>query len=152
LGELSGRPGLNINAVTHIRIVDVIGAISGSGSRDAAGRRINDPFPTPFPSSGFDLDAVGVLHMAPTAIIGQNGLSAIAVYPNPAGAAITISIPEEAGKGSLTLFDMAGRQLLTRSLSPGAMLIPLDGFSPGSYYLTIRTESGVSCSKGFLHR
>jgi hypothetical protein len=32
------------------------------GSYDSTGRGINDPFPTPFESGGFDLEAVGVIH------------------------------------------------------------------------------------------
>ena len=63
LNELSGIQGLNINAVTHVRIMDVVGSIdSNFASYDKHGNRINDPWPTMFPSSGFDLDAVGVIH------------------------------------------------------------------------------------------
>jgi len=65
LEELAGLDGLNINAITHIRLIDVVGSIDPSvGSEDAGGNMINDPFPTPFESGGFDLDAVGVLHEA----------------------------------------------------------------------------------------
>jgi hypothetical protein len=31
-------------------------------SYDSQGQQINDPWPTPFPTGGFDLDAVGVIH------------------------------------------------------------------------------------------
>jgi hypothetical protein len=31
-------------------------------SCDSQGHQINDPWPTPFPTGGFDLDAVGVIH------------------------------------------------------------------------------------------
>jgi hypothetical protein len=31
-------------------------------SNDSHGHQINDPWPTPFPTGGFDLDAVGVIH------------------------------------------------------------------------------------------
>jgi hypothetical protein len=31
-------------------------------SNDSQGHQINDPWPTPFPTGGFDLDAVGVIH------------------------------------------------------------------------------------------
>ena len=31
-------------------------------SYDSQGHQINDPWPTPFPTGGFDLDAVGVIH------------------------------------------------------------------------------------------
>ena len=31
-------------------------------SYDSQGNIINDPFPTPFETGGFDLDAIGVIH------------------------------------------------------------------------------------------
>ncbi|MGD0785192.1 MAG: PEP-CTERM sorting domain-containing protein [Sedimentisphaerales bacterium] len=34
-------------------------------SMDSAGHKINDPWPTPFDTGGFDLDAVGVIHQQP---------------------------------------------------------------------------------------
>ncbi len=65
LEELAGRPGLNVCAVTHVRIVDVIGCLQDAYSTyDSTGRKVNAPWPTPFASSGFDLDAVGVIHQS----------------------------------------------------------------------------------------
>ncbi len=43
----------------YVRIVDVIG---NGTTFDANGQPVYDPHPTAFPSGGFDLDAVGVLH------------------------------------------------------------------------------------------
>lgn len=58
-------PGLNLNSVTHIRIVDVVGSIDPLyATRDSLNRVINDPWPTFFETGGFDLDAVGVIHQA----------------------------------------------------------------------------------------
>ncbi len=63
LSELSGRAGLDIYNVTYVRIVDVVGCIQDAYCRyDSTGNKINDPWPTPFSSSGFDLDAVGVIN------------------------------------------------------------------------------------------
>jgi hypothetical protein len=66
LAELANTPGLDINAVTHVRVVDVVGTIGAVGSVDGQGRKINDPYPTNFPTGGFDLDAVAVLGPADT--------------------------------------------------------------------------------------
>jgi hypothetical protein len=64
---------LDVTRITHVRIIDVVGAIDPAfGRLDSSGRIINDPWPTAFSSSGFDLDAVGVLHQAvpePTASV-----------------------------------------------------------------------------------
>ncbi len=65
LAELNGMPGLNLNAVTQVRIVDVVGSIEPLyATRDSLNRVINDPWPTLFETGGFDLDAVGVIHQA----------------------------------------------------------------------------------------
>ena len=66
LAELAGRgPLLDLAAITHVRIVDVVGVVDAArATLDAAGRVINDPWPTPFATGGFDLDAVGVRHVA----------------------------------------------------------------------------------------
>ncbi len=54
---------LDVNYITHVRITDVVGCIQDTYARyDSQGNKINDPWPTPFPTGGFDLDAVGVIH------------------------------------------------------------------------------------------
>ena len=65
LAELAGIPGLDINNITHVRITDVVGSIDPLyRTLDSDNHPINDPWPTTFPSGGFDLDAVGVLNFA----------------------------------------------------------------------------------------
>jgi hypothetical protein len=54
---------VNLNAITMVRIVDVVGDITGpGGSVDWLGRPVADPYPTPSASSGMDLKAVGVIN------------------------------------------------------------------------------------------
>lgn len=67
LAELNGvSPLLDIDAVTHVRIVDTIGSLNDLyATHDSQGNKINDPWSTPFASSGFDLDAVAVIHAVP---------------------------------------------------------------------------------------
>jgi hypothetical protein len=62
LDELAGTsPLLNVNAVTCVRIVDIV----GDGScLDSSGNPIYDPTPTTG-SGGFDLEAVGVINTVP---------------------------------------------------------------------------------------
>lgn len=54
----SGR--VDLMEVRYVRITDVIG--DGS-TTDSHGGALFDPYATPFPESGFDLDAVGVIHV-----------------------------------------------------------------------------------------
>jgi len=67
LSELANiSPLLNVNDIQYVKITDVVGSIDPTlGTRDSLGNLINDPFPTNFTSSGFDLNAVAVLNEAP---------------------------------------------------------------------------------------
>lgn len=60
-------PGIaNLGSITHVRLTDVVGSINPLyGSTDTLGNLINEPFTTPFATGGFDLDAVGVIHLVP---------------------------------------------------------------------------------------
>lgn len=82
LEELSDIAGLDINHITHIRIIDVVGSISSEiASYDSEGNIINDPYPTPFESGGFDLDAIGIIHGSDLDLNELN--QSFTVYPNP---------------------------------------------------------------------
>jgi hypothetical protein len=84
LEELIGITGLNVNAISHVRIIDVIGNINSTyASSDSQGHIINDPWPTPFASGGFDLDAVGVINSTPTSVAESSNLIQLSMYPNP---------------------------------------------------------------------
>ncbi|MGB0839337.1 MAG: T9SS type A sorting domain-containing protein [Chitinophagales bacterium] len=63
LENLINHPELDLDYITHVRIVDVVGSITTAWANyDNDNLPINDPYPTAFPSGGFDLDAVGVIH------------------------------------------------------------------------------------------
>ena len=65
LQDVAMMSNIRINEIRYVRIIDVVGSIDTLyAQRDSKNRIINDPWPTPFPSSGFDLDAVGVIHQA----------------------------------------------------------------------------------------
>ena len=64
--DLADVPDTNLldkQNVTYIKIIDVVGTLQPQyASRDQYGAVINDPWPTNFPPSGFDLDAVGIIN------------------------------------------------------------------------------------------
>ncbi|EMI21560.1 cell surface protein [Rhodopirellula maiorica SM1] len=62
LNDLAGvSANLDISAITHVRIVDIV----GDGTQtDSSGDTVYDPYPT-VGSAGFDLDAIGVINQAP---------------------------------------------------------------------------------------
>ena len=66
LAELIGTPGLNLEDIGYVRIVDVVGSINPLyATRDSLGNIINDPWKTPYETGGFDLDAIAVLNAVP---------------------------------------------------------------------------------------
>lgn len=84
LEELDNISGLDINHITHIKIMDVVGSINTMyANYDSNNNIINDPWPTEFTSSGFDLDAVGVIYQLPLNVEENNFIKAIQIYPNP---------------------------------------------------------------------
>ena len=82
LFDLEEIDALNpLDTVYYVRCIDVIGSLDPTlGSYDSQGNLINDPYPTPYASSGFDLDAVAYVkdYSAPTSI------ETIANLPNSA--------------------------------------------------------------------
>jgi hypothetical protein len=71
-GTLFDLEEIGLDQINYIRIVDVIGSVNDSfGTRDSKGRIINDPWPTPFASNGFDLDAVAVVNGAMLSVLSQ---------------------------------------------------------------------------------
>jgi len=109
LDDIEDSPLLDKEAVTHVRIVDVIGTINPEyASRDADGHIINDPWSTPFASSGFDLDAVGVIHQNEAWNSDELADKQLYVYPNPADNHIVISGEDIA---EVEIYDIMGRRV-----------------------------------------
>ena len=73
---------LGLSEVSYVRLVDVIGTGDPAyATQDHLGNTVYDPYATPFDAGGFDLDAVGVLHVPePGALAAQlAAVSALAV-------------------------------------------------------------------------
>ena len=69
LEDLINEPSIDVNAISHVKIIDVIGSLDSNYCNfDIFNNKINDPWPTAFPSSGFDLDAVGIINEAPLSL------------------------------------------------------------------------------------
>lgn len=68
LAELrSASPLLDIQRITHVRLIDAVGSNDPAfASFDSLGNKVVDPYPTPYFSGGFDLDAVGAFHQTAT--------------------------------------------------------------------------------------
>ena len=131
--ELALTSGLDVNAITHVKIIDVVGTLDPTYARyDGQGTIINDPYPTSFDSGGFDLDAVGVIHAAELGLIEQ-GLS-VSIYPNPTTGILFIEGNQEY---SIQVFNSEGRLLIDTTID---QKIDLSEFEPGIYYVAIHSK------------
>lgn len=144
LEELIGITGLDINNVTHVKIIDVVGSINEPyASYDSQGNIINDPFPTPFETGGFDLDAIGIIH----SFVGIKELTnAFNVFPNPASQQATIIFDNYADK-TIQLIDLNGiivKQIKTRSKEVQLNLLK---YEKGIYILKSIEGEHVSIKK-----
>jgi hypothetical protein len=142
LEDLAGTPGLDISHITQMRLVDVIGAMNaGLGSVDTAGNLINDPYPTNFPTGGFDLDAVGVIHQYSTSVQSTAANKTFTIYPNPVSDKLWIS---STGNISVMLTDVTGKILQQQIIRNGESL-SLAPYTAGIYYLQLQNENGEKC-------
>ena len=153
LEELKNETGLNVNNITHIRIIDAVGCIQNGYARyDYNGNKINDPWSTPFPSGGFDLDAVGVINSTVSGIGEINAYHFINVFPNPVkqNESIYLSIDHSLNKDlTIRLFDVSGRLLKEQVISPDASNFSISSgeLKAGIYWLSIRSGSFSSDKK-----
>ena len=143
LDDVAGTFGLNENAITHVKIIDVVGSINPQyGSFDSQGNYVNDPFTTPFASSGFDLDAVGVINELVLGL-GENFESKIRVYPNPTQNSVNVNTLES---GTYSLESINGKQIEQGDFL-GNFQLNLSQEKKGIYLLRMITKKGSSVKR-----
>lgn len=137
LDEVEDNALLNKSKVTHVRIIDVVGSINPEyASLDSEGHYVNDPWPTPFESCGFDLDAVGVIHDLAHNAVPDFEEDAVSVFPNPVVDKLFI-------KGdnvqSVEVYNLVGQQTMTSTET----VLDLSGLTDGVYFVRVVCESGM---------
>ena len=91
LDELKDSVGIDLESISHVKLLDVVGSIDKLyGSKDIDNHLINDPFPTPYPSSGFDLDAIGVINSNKLSI--SEITNEVNISPNPTNGIVKVKI------------------------------------------------------------
>ena len=139
-GTLFDLEELNLDTVHYVRLIDVVGSVNDSfGSRDSKGRIINDPFPSPFESSGFDLDAVAVVD-GPFLSVKQQQLTGIKIYPTRLRAGEELII-EGSKANYIHIYNSMGQQVKL------AHEQPIRIYEPGIYIVKI--ENG---GKSFVQK
>ncbi len=143
LEELSDSTSIDINAISHVRIIDVVGSIDPLyGTFDSQGNIINDPYPTAFYTGGFDLDGIGVIHQGALGLDESNSAQ-VTVFPNPSAGKFYIQTEQEA---ECSVVDTHGKVIHSGTLNS---MESIDiSFAPqGVYFLKIETEQGITVQK-----
>jgi hypothetical protein len=143
LDELKNNPLLDINNITHVKIIDVIGTIDlVKSSKDSLGNPINDPYATPFASSGFDLDAVGVINQNDLSTSITNSVKQILnVFPNPSSSKFNVTLLDNSLIGEeLYIYDHTG-SLITNQIITDNINIDASNWDNGIYYIRIGKTS-----------
>lgn len=142
LAELKGIPNLDISKITHVRIIDVIGILDDNlGSKDKDGRLINDPYPTPYPSCGFDINAIGVLHNADgTQNIPIRNLH-LSIYPNPAADFLQIDNNLYPANSYIIIYNTQG-QIVYKEQYTGST-VDVRHLISGSYIIRLQNDHYV---------
>ena len=137
LSDIQNAPLLDKQAVRFVKITDVCGSLNPVyATYDSYGNKINDSFPTPFPSGGFDLQAVGVIHEQ---LLSEEifDLSTLKVYPNPFTTKLFIS-DDYNSEIEYELKDLLGKTLLRGRYYGGS--IDTGSLPSGVYLLTLQSQ------------
>ncbi|MCW3077981.1 MAG: hypothetical protein JWO32_2590 [Bacteroidetes bacterium] len=139
LQELAGISGLNINAISHVKLIDVVGCVQSQyASFDQNNNKINDPWSTPFPSGGFDLDAVGVMHQLPLSLSEKNKFeSSLKIFPSVTDDVIIIINCNEKNISS-SLMNVSGKIVFSKNFSGNRESLSLKELPEGVYFLSLR--------------
>lgn len=112
LEDLKNIPNLNLGHIQKIKIIDVVGSLQQNfASKDANGRKINDPWPTPFASGGFDLDAVGIINYVVKTNVKELNPNQFSVYPNPTNVNGEIRVQGKLPLIGYRVFDVFGNEI-----------------------------------------
>lgn len=144
LQELAGSPLIDLQNIRFVRITDCVGSIDSLyGTEDSQGNLINDPFPTPWESGGFDLDGLGVIHnQEELAEIHSNEEIAVKLYPNPSNGQFYIQ-NSASNPLKLMVFDQLGKLHHQEMIQSNLVLLDLN-LDSGIYWVQI--TDGVNSS------
>ncbi|MEZ5047857.1 MAG: T9SS type A sorting domain-containing protein [Chitinophagaceae bacterium] len=150
LQDLSNEVGLDLQNIHFVKIIDVVGTINPPFfSTDNLNHKINDPYPTPFQTGGFDFDAIGIIHPKyPNQINTISNEETFAIYPNPCLDNLYISLNEKIN--TLQVFSTDGQCVLFCNQDLSA--IDISKLPTGIYCITIRTENNKYFNKAFLKK
>lgn len=147
LQELSNTNGLDINHITHIKIIDAVGCIQNTyATYDQYGNKINDPWNTPFASGGFDLDAIGVINEPNISALDKHeSESYISVSPNPFNQYLKFT-PRENNFYTISIYNLNAQVIYTHNTQTEHIL-DTRLLEKGIYIIQIKTSNHIFTQK-----
>lgn len=144
ISDIPDQEYLNKSNIRFVKIIDMVGTIDSLyASYDSQGNIINDPYPTPFYSGGFDLDAVGVINSCPDNIEHITNAE-FSIYPNPSSSYINITISPNYSSYTITLYSEIGNLILTVK---NENKIDISQLERGLYFLKVELDNQIYISK-----
>lgn len=148
ISALPDDANLNKNSITHIRVVDVVGTIDPLyATFDRFGNPVNDSYPTPFASCGFDLQAVGIIHHQQLDL-DENQQATIKIYPNPASDFLFVETKEAI---AVKIFNTSGQLVLEEKQVKKDKAIDVSNLHSGVYLVQL-IQNGKSSSQKLIIR
>lgn len=143
LAELAGYSNLDIDNITHVRLVDVVGCIDPQyATIDKNGHIINDPYSTPWGSSGFDLSGVAIMNgWLTNGIEVEQFANALFAYPNPCTNILYINNNQT--DCNIEIYNVFGQLVWSEHSSDSRIQVNMQNFPDGMYIV----KSGTQCVK-----
>lgn len=138
LEELRDSANIDINNITHVKIIDVVGTINPEyATYDAFGNIVNDPYPTNTYSGGFDLTGVCVLNEKTVSIEDNIADITIKLYPNPCHNYINI---ENANNKNVSIYNVYGQLIGEYTATSDNFVLNTQAWKGGVYVLKINGQ------------
>ncbi|MBP7462934.1 MAG: T9SS type A sorting domain-containing protein [Bacteroidales bacterium] len=145
LADLPDEALINKQRITHVRVIDVVGCIQPEfASYDSQGNIVNDPWPTPFHTGGFDIDAVGVINEAQNAIENDQSVD-FEIYPNPSSGMVYFR--SEMPLRQIQIIDIYGKTVF---VAEETTCINTENLNPGCYWLKVQLQSGTCLTRKLI--
>ncbi len=131
-------PLLDFENIYFVKIIDVVGSINPNiASYDSRGNIINESYPTPFSTGGFDLDAVSVINENPVSI-NEKETDIISIYPNPTKDYIQINFDKDyPDSKSVIIYDVFGQEIKSINKIENNTIVDISDLKSGIYFIRV---------------
>jgi len=149
LEDLKDSTGIDVNHIIQVRFVDVIGCVQTPyATYDSQGHKVNDPWPTPFDTGGFDLDAVAVIHYSAESMIEIADYINVFLYPNPVNDKLII-VTKSSKQIRCSIHDLTGKSLAGFSFC-GKSIMDISPYLSGVYIAKFQYPDGYTITKKII--